>query len=86
MKITIDTKEDSKEEIQKVIHLLSNLVKEDTVSNADIFTSERKSEDSAFANMFGAEEKPAEAPDTPMDFSGFTNLVEKKEVPKVTSY
>ena len=84
MKITIDTKEDSKEEIKKVIQMLSNLVKGDIVTNApDIFSSsEKPAKDNAFADMFSAPEEPTpteEPADTPMDFSGFTNLVEKKE-------
>ena len=42
MKITINTKEDSKEEIRKVINLLSNIVKEDQVhSNTDLFSASK---------------------------------------------
>jgi len=43
MKITIDTKEDSSEEIRKVINLLSNIVKGDEMvnSNTDLFSTSK---------------------------------------------
>ena len=43
MKITINTKEDSKEEIRKVINLLSNIVKENESvhSNTDLFSASK---------------------------------------------
>jgi len=51
MKITIDTKEDSHEEIKKVIKMLSSLVGEETFTNqGNIF--ENKSPDIGNQNMF----------------------------------
>ena len=51
MKITIDTKEDSHEEIQKVIKMLSSLVGQEVISNsADIFADSNRSSSS---DMFG---------------------------------
>jgi len=43
MKITINTKEDSKDEIRKVINLLSNIVKdtESVHSNTDLFSASK---------------------------------------------
>jgi len=41
MKITIDTKEDSKAEIRKVINLLSNMVQEEVHSNNDLFSTSK---------------------------------------------
>ncbi len=59
MKITIDTKEDSHEEIKKVISMLSALVGEKSFTNSrDIFSdSSSSTSDStnAFANMFGGD-------------------------------
>ena len=61
MKITIDTKEDSHEEIKKVISMLSALVGEKSFTNSrDIFSdssSPTSSSEStnAFANMFGGD-------------------------------
>ena len=45
MKITIDTKEDSPEELKKVIRMLSSIIGEEVMSNqGDIFSSESPSE------------------------------------------
>lgn len=52
MKITIDTKEDSHEEIKKIIKMLSSLVEEETFTNqGNIF--EDKSSEVGNQNMFG---------------------------------
>jgi len=69
MKITIDTKEDSHEDLKKVIRMLQHLVGDDAYTNSpNIFeeTSSTPTEaTNAFVNMFGesqsssaAEEKP----------------------------
>lgn len=62
MKITIDTKEDSHEDIKKVIGMLRNLVGEDAPSNRNIFETESPEispDGNVFGNLFGssAEEK-----------------------------
>ncbi|MBW2975903.1 hypothetical protein KY347_00495 [Candidatus Woesearchaeota archaeon] len=59
MKITIDTKEDSHEEIRKIIRMLSSLVGEEVISNqGDMFGSAQsggsQSEGSDIFNMFSA--------------------------------
>lgn len=52
MKITIDTKEDSHEEIKKIIKMLSSLVgEEDFTNQGNIF--ENQSSDLGNQNMFG---------------------------------
>ena len=52
MKITIDTKEDSHEEIKKIIKMLSSLVGEEAFTNqGNIF--ENQSSDLGNQNMFG---------------------------------
>lgn len=63
MKITIDTKEDSPEEIKRIVGFLSSLVGErEIMSNRNIFDDSKPSESgSAFVNMFGSDDnKPVE--------------------------
>lgn len=68
MKITIDTKEDSAEELKKLITLLSSLVEgkradgRDIVSNRNIFEQEEAptSAENALANIFGADNLSAD--------------------------
>ena len=102
MKITIDTKEDSKEEIQKVIQLLSGLVggsgfrsvgAKEIKSDGDLFSSDSESSGNAFASMFGSSEveKKEEAPndfsmDLISDFKEEEKEDDEEEVPGVVSY
>ncbi|MBI2656320.1 hypothetical protein HYX03_01105 [Candidatus Woesearchaeota archaeon] len=63
MKIEIDTKEDSHEDIKKVIRMLQNIVGD----SHEIFTnqpaeSSAEATGSAFANIFGDTSAPAQAP------------------------
>lgn len=70
MRITIDTTEDSKEEIKKVIQLLSALVPKEKIrinrvslaENTDLVNSQN--------------EVKKEAENTPINFSSFINLIE----------
>ena len=55
MKITIDTKEDSPEDIRKVISLLSNLIENSNSIQQDdniAQQEEQKNSNDAFANLF----------------------------------
>ena len=53
MKITIDTKEDSHEEIKKVIKMLSSLVGEkEIMSNQDIFSDKSSGQEDGVFSMF----------------------------------
>ena len=62
MKITIDTKEDSHEEIQRVIKMLSSLVGEEMMSNqGDIFSD--SSSESKSSDMFSDESSKTEGSD-----------------------
>ncbi|MBI2208569.1 hypothetical protein HYU50_03660 [Candidatus Woesearchaeota archaeon] len=55
MKITIDTKEDSHEEIRRVIKMLSSLVGEkEIMSNQDIFSDSSSSQEGGAFNMFSS--------------------------------
>lgn len=78
MKITIDTKEDSQEEIKKVIQLLSALVEEGEIkANKEMFSSESSS---VFVNMFGEEgEKEKESRLGKAGDAGFLGWGEKTE-------
>jgi len=90
MKITIDTKEDSHQEIRKIIRMLSSLVGENPVTNApDMFGDDESPEvpsgtpsppTGAFANMFGGEaEEPKSETSEPDDDSD-------DDVPPVMEY
>lgn len=59
MKISVDTKEDSHEDIRKVISMLRNLVGD----SQEIFTNQPQSQESAspMANIFGDVSAPSEA-------------------------
>jgi len=81
MKITIDTKEDSPEEIKKAIRLLSALV-QGKEKHSSIFEDESPLTTSepagnAFATMFGSDTPQPELQE---------NGKEKEEIPKVIEY
>ncbi len=87
MKITIDTKEDSKSEIKKVISLLQNMLDE-PVSNVNIFEDkiETKTETKeGVFNMFSnkneseASETTTTVDSTADDLLKETNMIEEKE-------
>lgn len=87
----IDTKKDSKEEIKKLIQLLSSLAEEGEVKVNEGGSKDFSLEDSsggAFASLFGEEgnsgvtaikEKKERKEGTPIDFSGFMGLVKAKK-------
>jgi hypothetical protein len=79
MKVTIDTKEDSHEDIQKVLHILTNMLhKKENVAEPVDTTN--------MMTMFKSPEKKVEdvAPsqETAPNFNSFLNLVSKKEEKK----
>jgi len=89
MKLTIDTKHDTHDDIRKVLHILTHLLegKEGNL-NSNIGLSSESNRTSAsepadsgnLMSMFAnpGEKKETET-DTAPDFSGFMNLVNKKE-------
>ena len=95
MKITIDTKEDSHADIQKVMHILSHFTNKDPISNYSPEPQATESSNAGFMGMFGDNTTPEPTEsiqttpheDTPPDFSNFLNLTkkeeEKKEEPKL---
>lgn len=60
MKITIDTKEDSNQDIRNVIRMLQHLVGEQPATNQpNVFEDSKPavgSDDDAFSNFFGSQE------------------------------
>ncbi|MCH8004264.1 MAG: hypothetical protein IH934_06580 [Nanoarchaeota archaeon] len=81
MKITIDTKEDSHEEIQKVIKMLSSLVGQEVMSNqGDLFgdnsstntnqSSDMFSDDSSSSNLSGDSSSSSEGSSDSSESSG----------------
>jgi len=74
MKITIDTKEDSHEEIRRVIKMLSSLVGEkEFMSNQDIFSDDASKQSNGAFNIFNS-------PDSDEKYK--INQQEKKEQPE----
>jgi len=99
MKITIDTKEDSHEEIKRAIKMLSSLVGEHAVTNANIFDddspslSESDDEPSqptnAFANMFGSSEESSSVKEDESEETTETEEVSEADdddIPPVMEY
>ncbi|MBS3159013.1 hypothetical protein J4206_07030 [Candidatus Woesearchaeota archaeon] len=63
MKLSIDTKEDSHDDIKKVIRMLQNIVGD----SQEIFTNHPENQEnvaSPIANIFGDASTPSEAPET----------------------
>jgi len=81
MKITIDTKEDSHEDIQKVMQILSHFTGKIPVTN---YSERSESSNTGFMNMFGdsPQEENKEIQDTAPNFSNFLNLTNKEEEKK----
>lgn len=76
MKITIDTKEDSHEDIIKIVNVLKVILGEHPTNSASSVDS------SAMMSMFAdpaAGKTEKEIPDTPPDFSSFLNLTKPKK-------
>lgn len=94
MKITIDTKEDSPEEIKNIIKMLSSLIGEKSYTNQpNIFEDSSPEvkpaiEGNVFGNLFDAQTKPAE--ETQTISTEEPEIEEKEEVkedsPSVTEY
>ena len=78
MKLTIDTKEDSHEDIRKVMQVLQHMLEGKQTS---IQTTEPtpQVDTTNMMNMFGLTPTEQKAEDTAPDFNAFLNLVEKKE-------
>jgi hypothetical protein len=76
MKVTIDTKEDSFEDIKKVLQVLNHVI-ENKENVPEPVTNEQANE--GFMNMFGEQPKETPIEDKAPNFDSFMNLVEKKE-------
>ena len=74
MRITIDTKEDSYEDIKKVLHVLNHLIE----NKSPIIENKEPVDTTNMMDMFGSAPQEDKAP----DFSSFLNLAEKKEEEK----
>ena len=80
MRITIDTKEDSYEDIKKVLHVLNHLI--ENKGTSPIMENKESVDTTNMMNMFSSETPTAPDPGTAPDFSSFLNLAEKKEEKK----
>lgn len=86
MKLTIDTKHDTHEDIRKVLHILTHILerKEGSIDSTNSLESSPNTETNSegFMNMFGdptTESKEEAKDETAPDFSNFMNLVNKKD-------
>lgn len=84
MKITIDTKEDSHEDIKKVIRMLQNLVGEEKVytNQGNIFDDSKPVTENVFGDLFNNDKESKESPlkeEKPSE-------EEKKDVPEIITY
>ncbi|PIZ51001.1 hypothetical protein COY27_05085 [Candidatus Woesearchaeota archaeon CG_4_10_14_0_2_um_filter_33_13] len=90
MKITIDTKEDSHEDIQKVMEILSHFTNKTGLNNEirtnvqEVSKPDAETNNTGFMSMFGDNldttvTEKNKVPDTPPDFSSFLNLANKQE-------
>ena len=67
MKITIDTKEDSSEEIKKIISFLHTIVGKEAVSNSNIFENPEVSKENVLGNIFNLNEEEPGEPKEPLE-------------------
>lgn len=83
IKITIDTKEDSHEEIKKIIRMLSSLVGEKEVfeNKRNIFES-KDAPQNVFGNIFNQQENKEE----PKEDTEEIKEDEKTELPEIMEY
>lgn len=87
MKVTIDTKEDSHEDIKKIVHILTSIIDSKDFDNPRrrSFTESTKSDNIDTANMmqmFDSTTKEEVIPNTAPDFTAFLNLTRKNEEKK----
>jgi len=89
MKVTIDTKEDSHEDIRKVLHILTNILEKKDFKDSK---PEEAADTTSMMSMFDtpAKESSAQTAGTPPDFSSFLNLQnsarkneDKDEMPRI---
>lgn len=79
MKVTIDTKEDTHEDIRKVLHILTEILERKGITPAaNVDTSSMMSMFNDAAESQTTPEKSGSAP----DFSSFLNLTKKQEEDK----
>ena len=75
MRVTIDTKEDSHEDIQKVLQLLASM------KNREPYQNPETTDPTPMMSMF--DQPKAEVPDTPPNFNALLNLGKVDKDPKV---
>ena len=82
MKISIDTKEDSREELKNVIRMLQNLVGD----SQEIFTNQQVAQESSspMANIFGDASQPSSSPEAPQAAAEPTQSVQKEATDQST--
>lgn len=79
MKVTIDTQQDTFEDLQKILHLLQGILERKTTS------PQQPADNSAMMNMFSDEPASATSNGTAPDFSSFLQLTKQPEKKEATA-
>ena len=91
MKLTIDTQQDSYEDIKKVLHILTSIIQQKEGNIQTNFNSPGNTDTTNLMSMFDDTAVSKSVPDTPPNFSSFLNLTKKpeeikKERPEIEFY
>ncbi len=78
MKLSIDTKEDSFEDIRKILHILTSILEK---KDSTVTVSSSTADTTDLMSMFSddTQKGTVETTGNPPDFSSFLNLTQKKE-------
>lgn len=92
MKLTIDTQQDSYEDIKKVLHILTSIIQQKEGNLQSNYSGTQSTTDTTtLMSMFDDTASSKSVPDTPPNFSSFLNLTKrpeeiKKERPEIEFY
>ena len=81
MKVTIDTKEDSHEDIKKVLEILTQILEKKEINSTDLNDKITSVDTTNMMNLFDSEPKK-EIPNTPPDFQGLMKLTREAQTTK----
>lgn len=81
MKLTIDTQQDTIDDIRKVVHILSEIIQRKGGSSSVVENMPAASsvDTASMMNMFDTPAPSRASEGTPIDFTSFTDLINKKK-------
>ena len=79
MKLTIDTQQDSYEDIKKVLHILTSIIQQKEGNVQSNYTDSGNPDTANLMSMFDDTPAQKTVPDTPPNFGSFLNLTKKPE-------